>query len=79
VRVGAFSSVWNLAEDESYMLGIHSCDPTLSRGDRVSDFAFNTQKSVLAASTVGGTVVMWRRTGAHVRGLCVFLYLLRCG
>ena len=59
--------VWNLMDDNVYTLSINTGDANVIKGDRLSDFAYNPVKSVLAASTTSGRIVMWRRTGAHVR------------
>lgn len=60
--------MWNLESDENYMISLTSADKTIPRSDRISDIAFNPQKSVLAAGTAGGHVVMWRRLGTSTVG-----------
>ncbi len=59
-------SVWNLADDGSYVIGIFSADKTLPRSDRITDIAFNPVKAILSAGTMSGRVVMWRRVVVKV-------------
>lgn len=46
--------------DESYSLSLVSADRTASRADRILSMRFHPGKSILAAGTAQGRVVMWR-------------------
>lgn len=53
--------LWNLADDESYILSLQGVDERNSlAGDKVTGIDFNPRKKVLAAGTRGGRVVQWR-------------------
>eukprot|EP00927_Polykrikos_kofoidii_P019571 TRINITY_DN19165_c2_g1_i1.p1 TRINITY_DN19165_c2_g1~~TRINITY_DN19165_c2_g1_i1.p1 ORF type:complete len:1451 (-),score=223.71 TRINITY_DN19165_c2_g1_i1:186-4538(-) len=53
--------LWNLADDESYILSVQGVDErnTLA-GDKVTSIDFNPHKRVLGCGTRGGRVVQWR-------------------
>eukprot|EP00928_Gymnodinium_smaydae_P021431 TRINITY_DN1835_c1_g1_i2.p1 TRINITY_DN1835_c1_g1~~TRINITY_DN1835_c1_g1_i2.p1 ORF type:complete len:1445 (-),score=352.81 TRINITY_DN1835_c1_g1_i2:414-4748(-) len=53
--------LWNLADDENYILSLQGVDERNSlAGDKVTSIDFNPRKRVLAAGTRGGRVVQWR-------------------
>jgi len=53
--------LWNLADDESYILSLQGIDERNSlAGDKVTSVDFNPRKRVLATGTRGGRVVQWR-------------------
>lgn len=53
--------LWNLADDESYILTLQGVDERNSlAGDKVTSIDFNPRKRVLATGTRGGRVVQWR-------------------
>mmetsp|Transcript_42942 Transcript_42942/g.100869 ORF Transcript_42942/g.100869 Transcript_42942/m.100869 type:complete len:1420 (-) Transcript_42942:132-4391(-) len=53
--------LWNLADDESYILSLQGVDERNSlAGDKVTSIDFNPRKRVLAAGTRNGRVVRWR-------------------
>mmetsp|Transcript_37028 Transcript_37028/g.85483 ORF Transcript_37028/g.85483 Transcript_37028/m.85483 type:complete len:1283 (-) Transcript_37028:63-3911(-) len=53
--------LWNLADDESYVLSLQGVDERNSlAGDKVTTVDFNPRKRVLAAGTRNGRVVRWR-------------------
>eukprot|EP00931_Biecheleriopsis_adriatica_P116716 TRINITY_DN92326_c0_g1_i1.p1 TRINITY_DN92326_c0_g1~~TRINITY_DN92326_c0_g1_i1.p1 ORF type:complete len:1461 (-),score=378.40 TRINITY_DN92326_c0_g1_i1:60-4403(-) len=53
--------LWNLANDESYILSLQGVDERNSlSGDKVTAIDFNPRKQVLACGTRGGRMVQWR-------------------
>lgn len=53
--------LWNLADDENYILSLQGVDVRNSlAGDKVTSVDFNPRKQVLAVGTKGGRVVQWR-------------------
>jgi intraflagellar transport protein 140 len=53
--------LWNLADDESYILSLQGIDERNSlAGDKLTSIDFNPRKRVLATGTRGGRIVQWR-------------------
>jgi intraflagellar transport protein 140 len=53
--------LWNLTDDESYILSLQGVDERNSlSGDKVTSIDFNPRKQVLACGTRGGRMVLWR-------------------
>jgi len=53
--------LWNLEDDESYILSLQGVDEQNSlSGDKVTSIDFNPRKQVLACGTRSGKVVQWR-------------------
>lgn len=53
--------LWNLADDESYILSLQGIDErNRLAGDKVTSIDFNPRKRVLATGTRGGRIVLWR-------------------
>jgi len=53
--------LWNLADDENYILTLQGIDERNSlSGDKVTSIDYNPRKQVLACGTRGGRMVQWR-------------------
>jgi len=53
--------LWNLADDESYILSLQGIDERNSlAGDKVTSLEYNPRKRVLVTGTRGGRIVQWR-------------------
>ncbi|CAL1170399.1 unnamed protein product [Cladocopium goreaui] len=53
--------IWNLADDENYILSLQGIDERNSlSGDKVTSVDYNPRKQVLACGTRGGRMVQWR-------------------
>ncbi|CAJ1392249.1 unnamed protein product [Effrenium voratum] len=53
--------LWNLADDENYILSLQGVDERNSlSGDKVTSIDYNPRKQVLACGTRGGKMVQWR-------------------
>jgi len=53
--------LWNLVDDENYILTLHGLDKRSSTStDKVTSIDFNSRKRVLACGTKDGRVVQWR-------------------
>ncbi|CAE7303974.1 Ift140 [Symbiodinium natans] len=53
--------LWNLADDENYILSLQGIDERNSlSGDKVTSIDYNPRKQVLACGTRGGRMVQWR-------------------
>ncbi|CAK9076435.1 unnamed protein product [Durusdinium trenchii] len=53
--------IWNLADDENYILSLQGVDERNSlSGDKVTSVDYNPRKQVLACGTRGGKMVQWR-------------------
>jgi len=54
-------NLWNLADDESYILSLQGIDERNSlAGDKITSIDFNPRKRVLATGTLRGRIVQWR-------------------